>query len=121
MHYFLRNCRIIEKIHHLSIRLHVLGRTTLVLLPSFAFMAFYSWEALAGRMCVRCAKYTPKNARIPSGSPANIGELLRSFCAVFLTLRSAVQHSSVLFLSAWCRAAVVDPLVCDSFMLAVAM
>ncbi len=42
MHYFLRNCRLNEKIHHFSIRLHVLSRTTLALLPSFTFMAFYS-------------------------------------------------------------------------------
>ncbi len=42
MHYFLRNCRMNEKIHHFSIRLHVLGRTMPAVLPSFTFMAFYS-------------------------------------------------------------------------------
>ncbi len=30
-----------EKIHHFSIRLHVLGGTTVALLPSFTFTAFY--------------------------------------------------------------------------------
>ncbi len=42
MCYFLRNYRMNVKIHHFSIRLHVLGRTTQAQLPSFTFMALYS-------------------------------------------------------------------------------
>ncbi len=42
MHYFLRNYRINVKIHRLSIRLCVLGRTTQAQLSSFTFMALYS-------------------------------------------------------------------------------
>ncbi len=41
MHYFLRNYRMSAKIHHFSIRLHVLGQTTQ------AFMALH-----ARRLCV---------------------------------------------------------------------
>ncbi len=42
MHYFLRNYKMNTKIHHFSIRLHVLGRTTQAQLPSFTFIALYS-------------------------------------------------------------------------------
>ncbi len=42
MHYFLRNYGMDAKIHHYSIRLHVLSRTTQVQLPSFTFMVLYS-------------------------------------------------------------------------------
>ncbi len=42
MHYFLRKCRMNEKIHHFSVRLYELGRTTPALLPCFTFVAFYS-------------------------------------------------------------------------------
>ncbi len=42
MHYFLINCRMNERIHNFSIRLHVLGWTTQAVLPSFTFMTFYS-------------------------------------------------------------------------------
>ncbi len=41
MHYFLKNYRLSAKMHHFSIRLHVLGRTTQALLPNFTFMALY--------------------------------------------------------------------------------
>ncbi len=42
MCYFLRNHRMNAKIHHYSIRLYVLGRTTQAPLSSFTFVAFYS-------------------------------------------------------------------------------
>ncbi len=40
---FLQNGHVMNaKIHHFSVRLHVLGRTTQAQLPSFTFMALYS-------------------------------------------------------------------------------
>ncbi len=42
MHYFLRNYRKNVKIHHFSIRLHVVCRIMQAQLPSFTFMAFLS-------------------------------------------------------------------------------
>ncbi len=48
MRYFLRNCRMNEKIHHFFIKLCVLGWTTPEVLPSFTFMAFYSRRLRTG-------------------------------------------------------------------------
>ncbi len=48
MYYFLRNCRMNEKIRHFSSRLHVLA-----VLPSFTFMAF-----LSRRLCSFPSKET---------------------------------------------------------------
>ncbi len=42
MHYFLRNYKMNAKIHHLSVRLHVLGRTMQEQLPTFTFIALNS-------------------------------------------------------------------------------
>ncbi len=42
MIYFLRNYRMNAKLHHFSIRLHVLHRTMQAQLPSFTFMALNS-------------------------------------------------------------------------------
>ncbi len=54
MHYFFRNYRINAKIHNFSIRLHVLGWTTQVQLPSFTFMALNSLNS--GRLCNKAFK-----------------------------------------------------------------
>ncbi len=49
MHYFLRTYKMNANIHHFSIKLHVLGRTTHAQLPGFPFIA---WNSRAGhRLC----------------------------------------------------------------------
>ncbi len=99
--YSLRMCRMNEKVHHFSIRLHVSGRTTPALLPSFTFVAFSRFFLQARFEVEQWAKESgslelyisgkrfceTKNKRIRWRRPPTL-----SFFSIFLFLSSRYKY-----------------------------